>query len=121
MTSHPSVQAQGMKLLLLTPPPVNEYQLDLQEFVVKDGNRRTAANTKIYADACREVGSKTGVPVVDIWSAFMRAAGWKEGEPLAGSKTAAENEKLAALLSDGAPHFGLLVALWFAEAALLRY
>lgn len=42
-----------------------------------------------------------GIPVVDIWSALMRAAGWREGEPLAGSKDIGENERLAALLSDG--------------------
>ncbi|KAL1957194.1 hypothetical protein VTO42DRAFT_6228 [Malbranchea cinnamomea] len=99
--THPTVRAQGTKLLLLTPPPVNQHQLEPSDWVKVDNTRRTAENTKKYADACREVGNRLGVPVVDIWSAFMKAAGWKEGEPLAGSIDVPENEKLRALLSDG--------------------
>jgi lysophospholipase L1-like esterase len=98
---HPAVRDQGTKLLLLTPPPVNEHQLNYQKFVLDDSSRRTAANTKLYADACRGVGNALGVAVVDLWSAFMKAAGWKEGEPLAGSRDIPENTQLAALLSDG--------------------
>ena len=99
--SHPLVRTQGTKLLLLTPPPVNQHQLDMSDWVKVDATRRTAENTKRYADACRELGNRLGVPVVDIWSAFMKAAGWAEGQPLAGSMDAPENKKLADLLSDG--------------------
>lgn len=102
IVTHDVVNAQKTKILLLTPPPVNEYQLEPNDFA--KGLRtlsRTATNTRIYADACREVGNSLGIPVVDIWSAFMKQAGWTEGQPLAGSKSAPANEKLAALLSDG--------------------
>lgn len=101
MISHPLVRAQRTKLLLLTPPPVNQYQLDMSDWAKVDATKRTAENTKRYADACRELGNRLGAPVVDIWSAFMKAAGWSEGEPLAGSINAPENKKLEALLSDG--------------------
>jgi hypothetical protein len=87
--------------LLLTPPPVNEYQFNYQQYNMDESSRRTAANTQLYAEACRGVGSVLGVVVVDLWSAFMKAAGWKRGEPLAGSKDIPENPQLAALLSDG--------------------
>lgn len=62
---------------------------------------RTASHTKIYADAAREVATSLGTPVADIWTAFMTAAGWKEGEPLTGSKEIPNNAKLQSLLTDG--------------------
>ena len=62
---------------------------------------RSAEHTKKYADACREVGAEVGVVVLDVWSIFMAKAGWKEGEPLVGSKKVARNEVLEKLLSDG--------------------
>ncbi|KAK2811100.1 hypothetical protein FQN50_002436 [Emmonsiellopsis sp. PD_5] len=100
--THPAVQAHGTKLLLLTPPPVNEYQFFTHGPEPEPVSlQRRASQTKLYADAARRVGQTLNVPVVDIWTAFMTAVGWKEGEPLAGSKEAPPNEKLEALLSDG--------------------
>ena len=101
---HSSVVAQKPRLILLTPPPVNEYQLGAAEIDVYPENEdpiRSAEHTKKYADACREVGTELGVVVLDIWSIFMAKAGWKEGETLVGSKKAARNEVLEKLLSDG--------------------
>jgi isoamyl acetate esterase len=63
---------------------------------------RTAENAKQYADACREVANSLHLPVVDIWSAFMAAAGWDEGQALAGSTGIPENSILKSLLIDGA-------------------
>lgn len=99
---HPVVRYGGTKIVLLTPPPVNEYQLtafDLSKGVTPLS--RSANNTKLYADACREVGKSLHVAIADIWSAFMREAGWVEGQPIAGSKEIPENPKLASLLIDG--------------------
>ena len=62
---------------------------------------RSAEHTKKYADACHEVAAEVGVVVLDVWSIFMAKAGWKEGEPLVGSKKVARNEVLEKLLSDG--------------------
>lgn len=62
---------------------------------------RTAEHTKQYADACREVGAEMSVVVLDLWSIFMAEAGWKEGEPLPGSKKTERNSVLGELLTDG--------------------
>lgn len=80
-------------MILITPGPVDEYQ-----FVDR---QRTAEHTKMYADACREIGEELGVPVLDLWLVFMAEAGWREGEPLAGSIKNARNQVLGELLHDG--------------------
>ncbi|CAD6565840.1 MAG: hypothetical protein ASARMPREDX12_006792 [Alectoria sarmentosa] len=99
---HSSVVAQKPRLILLTPPPVNEYQMEVAELFRGYKDRlRTAEHTKEYADACRQVGAEVGVVVLDVWSIFMAKAGWKEGEPLIGSKKLARNEVLEKLLVDG--------------------
>lgn len=63
--------------------------------------QRTAEHTKLYADACREIGKELGVPVLDLWSIFMAEAGWREGEPLSGSIKSERNKVLGELLHDG--------------------
>lgn len=76
----------------------------MEEADLVKGNKdplRSAEHTKEYADACREVGTEAGVAVLDVWSVFMARAGWKEGEPLIGSKELARNEVLEKLLVDG--------------------
>ena len=102
IVQHPSVTAQKPRLILITPPPVNEYKLEESDLVKGlTDPRRTAEHTKKYADACREVGKELGVAVLDIWSIMMAKAGWREGEPLVGSKEVARNEVLEGLLIDG--------------------
>ncbi|EEH40156.2 hypothetical protein PAAG_02211 [Paracoccidioides lutzii Pb01] len=107
--THPLIQNHHpeTRLLLLTPPPINEYQLEpaaaaeTQSAPAPAPVIRKADTTKQYAEACRDVGRELGVPVVDTWAAFMKEAGWEEGEPLAGSKRAPANVRLGELLSDG--------------------
>ena len=98
LLAHPSIEEQQPRLILVTPPPVNEYQLE-------EGNpaeiQRTAEHTRKYADSCRQVGIKLGIAVVDLWSIFMEEVGWKHGHPLIGSKNAPRSERLENLLSDG--------------------
>ncbi|KAK2762575.1 hypothetical protein FQN54_000748 [Arachnomyces sp. PD_36] len=99
---HPAVKEQNLTVFLLTPPPINEYQTEVMDHGHgHDRLQRTASNTKVYADACREVGAELGVIVVDIWRAFMTFVGWEEGKPLDGSKDVPENAALAKLFSDG--------------------
>lgn len=62
---------------------------------------RTAEHTKLYADACCEIGEELGVPVIDLWSVFMAEAGWRKGEPLPGSIKTERNKVLGELLHDG--------------------
>jgi isoamyl acetate esterase len=95
--------AQHPKIILLTPPPVNEYQLPDSSNEV-EGIRpvvRTANHTKLYADAASEVASELGVPIADIWTAFMTAAGWQEGLPLVGSREIPINHTLSSFFTDG--------------------
>lgn len=49
---------------------------------------RTSENTRLYAEAVKEVGKEAGVPVVDAWSAITKAA-------------AKENDGLDKFLADG--------------------
>jgi isoamyl acetate esterase len=64
------------QVVLLTPPPVSEphrilhaketYGIDLVL-----GSERTNNVTKMYAEACVDVGEMCGVPVVDMWGICM--------------------------------------------------
>ncbi|KLU91617.1 hypothetical protein MAPG_10135 [Magnaporthiopsis poae ATCC 64411] len=99
---HPAVAAHSPRLILVTPPPVEERRLEAQ--VKSQGYaelNRTNECTKQYADAAREVAKELGVACLDLWSAFMARAGWRPGEPLPGSIELPENDALRALLHDG--------------------
>lgn len=106
---HPSIQAQGPRLILVTPPPVNEYALEETDAAVGRPYGRTAEHTKLYADACREVGHNLGIFVLDLWSWIITAGGYKAGsdDKLPGSKQMARNTYLDRILSDGL-HFNPL-------------
>jgi isoamyl acetate esterase len=99
---HPTVLAHHAKVLLITPAPVDEHQLEPNDLATGySGLQRTARNTKRYADACRELGKQLDSPTVDLWTVFMEAAGWKKGGPLPGAKEADRNQVLGSLLLDG--------------------
>lgn len=114
IVQHPATIAQNPRILILTPPPVNEYQLEAFD-IAKDTPHpsRTVKQTKLYSEAAREVAASLGVAVVDLWTAFMTAAGWKDGEPLIGSRDAPNNEKLQSFFTDGSIpvviHMGLVL------------
>ncbi|OOF92473.1 hypothetical protein ASPCADRAFT_210319 [Aspergillus carbonarius ITEM 5010] len=99
---HPLTVAQKPRIMIVTPPPINEYQL--AGFDAMKGNphpTRTAAHTKQYVEAAREVAAEFGLPVADVWSAFMSSVGWKEGQPLVGSRDLPYDDKFATLFTDG--------------------
>ncbi|CDM27082.1 hypothetical protein DTO013E5_4267 [Penicillium roqueforti] len=99
---HPATCAQNPRLILISPPPINEYQLEKFDAIKNTPfPSRTASFTKSYAAAACEVGASLNIPVVDLWSAFMKTTGWKEGEPLVGAHDVPSNERLASLLIDG--------------------
>ncbi|KIV92095.1 hypothetical protein PV10_06562 [Exophiala mesophila] len=104
---YPPLKMHGTKVILVVPPPVDEWQLGNGE--------RTAVVTAQYADACRQLGQELGLPVLDLWTLFMSKAGWTPGQsgPLVGSKDAPKNPVLDSLLSDGlhftAPGYQLVV------------
>jgi lysophospholipase L1-like esterase len=102
LIQHPATKAQNPRIIIITPPPVNEYQLEAFDNA-KDTPHpsRTAHTTKIYAEAAKEVGASLNVPVADIWSSFMSTVGWKEGQALIGSRDAPDNEQFSGLFTDG--------------------
>ena len=99
---HPALAVHKPEIILITPGPVDEYQLEPTDVANGHGGlQRTAANTQRYARACRDLGNSFDLPVVDLWTLFMNAAGWEEGQPLTGSKEVARNDVLGRLLADG--------------------
>ncbi|KAJ5132017.1 Esterase SGNH hydrolase-type subgroup [Penicillium atrosanguineum] len=99
---HPATKAQNPYIIIITPPPVNEYQLeDFDSEKDTPHPSRTAAFSKMYSEAALEVGSSLNIPVADIWTAFMETTGWKEGQPLVGSRDLPSNEQFADLFTDG--------------------
>lgn len=67
---------------------------------------RKNADVKKYAEAAVAVGQRLGVPVVNLWTAFMSSTGWKEqewkeNEPIVGSLDVPQNEELVRLMHDG--------------------
>ena len=100
--THPAVQAHRAHLILVTPPPVEERRLE--DRVKSQGYtklNRSNKNTKLYADAAREVAGELGLACLDLWSAFMAQAAWKEGQPLYGSIDVPENAAIRDLIHDG--------------------
>lgn len=98
--THPNVIAHKPRIILITPPPINEYQMELAD---TPNATRSSEHTKLYADKCREVGKELDVAVLDLWSILMAKTGWKEGQPLTGSKKVAKSKVLEKLLIDGEP------------------
>ncbi|MCJ1316743.1 hypothetical protein MMC15_002064 [Xylographa vitiligo] len=103
IVNHDSVRDQQPSIILITPPPVDEYGLEAAGLLNGTSEvSRTAEHTKKYADACVEIGREIKVPVLDLWSALMTRAGWKQGDShLPGSKGQPKNAVLAEMLSDG--------------------
>ena len=90
------------KIILITPPPVDEYVIESKCAAMGVTQRqRTAEHTKMYADAARDLGKIEGIVVLDMWSVYMQWAGWKEGETLLGSKSCPQSKELSELMHDG--------------------
>ncbi|KAG9232864.1 GDSL Lipase/Acylhydrolase family protein-like protein [Amylocarpus encephaloides] len=99
-----SVAAHSPNVVLITPPPIEETLMCETDVNIASGKLELgqhAVDAKAYAQAVKETGIITGVPVVDIWGKFMEMAGWKEGQPLPGTKSLGKNGVLVRLLSDG--------------------
>ncbi|KAJ6028054.1 GDSL Lipase/Acylhydrolase family protein [Penicillium herquei] len=118
LAKHPAVLAQGpdLRIIFITPPPVNEYQLEgFDNGKNYNHPSRTAALAKAYGEAVKEVGTDLGIPTADIWTSFMTSVGWGEGQPLIGSRDLPQNDAFAALFVDGLHLTGAGYRLVFAE------
>ena len=105
LITNPKVQAQRPRLILVTPPPVEERRLEarIKSMGYKELNPFSDC-TKRYADATREVGKAHGIAILDLWKAFMIEAGWKDDDDdtqLPGARSVTENPTLLSLLPDG--------------------
>lgn len=99
---HPTVKAQHPRIILVTPPPIDEYlteETDREKGFVE--RRRTADNTRKYADVIKAIGKENGIAVLDIWTSLMVEAGWNGNEPLIGSKQLPQLKQMQLLLHDG--------------------
>lgn len=85
-------------MLLITPPPVNEWQFD--GWGEPEKSARKAVIARAYARAVAEVGAESETAVVDLWSACMREVGWDGEEELPGDRLV-EKSALSRLLVDG--------------------
>ena len=96
-------QHGGCKILLITSGPVDEWQMDNSQSTDDSSlhRQRTAENTRVYAEACRKVAREMRVGCVDLWNVFMKAAGWREGDRLVGSRRVERSKILGELLKDG--------------------
>lgn len=105
--THPQITAHNPRIMLVAPPPINEHL-----WWPRDQSNgyasvsRLAGTTKDYADAACTVGAKLGVPVVNLWKAFMekinfKLDAWKLGDALPGSLGIPQNDALVELMYDG--------------------
>jgi lysophospholipase L1-like esterase len=103
IVTHPAVLAQKAVVMLVSPPPLDEYLTEEHNTVEGEYTpQRTANHTKLYADACKDIASELNVTHIDLWRSMMIKAGWKEGDKLIpGSKELPRNSVLRDYLSDG--------------------
>ncbi|KAH8795418.1 GDSL Lipase/Acylhydrolase family protein-like protein [Hyaloscypha finlandica] len=102
--NHPVVTVHSPNIILITPPPFEETMLvELQEEWGVPPPTRKAMDAQEYAELVKEVGKEAGVPVLDVWSAFMEKAGWKAGDPLPipGTLELGKSKELEELSYDG--------------------
>jgi len=104
IATYPALLQHDPKILLVTPPPIDERGVEEDDRTKGiTVPRRTAENTARYAEAVRGLGKRLNCPVVDLWKAFMKEAGWTDGGegPLPGSKEIPRNDVLKDTLYDG--------------------
>lgn len=60
-----------MRLILITPPPINEEQWGKHCAEQGDKLNRTNEVTRTYAECVVKIGKEANIPVADIWSHLM--------------------------------------------------
>lgn len=107
--THPHVQAHKPKILLVTPPPVD--QIKVTKLDMEEGHSsaiRTFDISASYSEKAREVAREnSGVVLVDLWQALMDKAismapdEYQAGGPWLGSPENGKQGGLDELLPDG--------------------
>ncbi|KIY03658.1 uncharacterized protein Z520_00349 [Fonsecaea multimorphosa CBS 102226] len=111
-----AAKRQGVEAVVLVgPAPVNELA---PEAPLDRDTQRARLYSDATAQVARHFGKQSNVAFVDLWHAFMDAAGWTEGQPILGrrecvggvqpnslSQALATSGKLAGLLASDGVHF----------------
>ncbi|KAG6278650.1 hypothetical protein E4U47_005163 [Claviceps purpurea] len=107
--THPHIKQHNAKILLVTPPPVDEIKL--AKLNVAEGHAsalRRSATTAAYSEKAREVARENpGVVLIDLWKAVMNKAidmtplDYTPGGPWLGSPENGQQGGLDSLLPDG--------------------
>jgi len=93
--------------VLVAPAPIDEHLVWANDQTQgRAAVSRKNVDLKKYSEAAAGLGEKLGVPVVNLWKAFMANTGWSEGkwkesEPILGALELPQNEELVRLLHDG--------------------
>jgi lysophospholipase L1-like esterase len=99
IVQHEAVRAHDARIMLITPPPIDERICEADDASKGIHQiRRDAKITSEYAQAVRDLSRELNVVCLDLWTAFMTRAGWKDGKPILGSKDVEQRE-------DGLPKF----------------
>lgn len=109
MITHPHIQAHKPKILLVTPPPLDEIKatkIDLEKGFPQC--TRTARISATYSETARQVARENeGVEVIDLWQALMDKAiemtpnDYQSGGPWLGTPENGKSGGLDILLPDG--------------------
>lgn len=106
--THPHIAAHAPKILVITPPPLDEMRTTELDTPKYGQTLRQSARSATYSQAAREVAASVpGTVLVDLYKALMEVAvaktpGWdgaKKG--LLGSPDSGERGYLEKLLPDG--------------------
>ncbi|UKZ88296.1 uncharacterized protein TrAFT101_004058 [Trichoderma asperellum] len=121
--NHPRIRAHNPKILLVTPPPVDELKLQVVDVAYGHPSAvRSSAMSASYADKAREVARENpGVVLIDLWQAIMGEAismspeDYQPGGPWLGSPENGKQGGLDKLLPDGLHMGGLGYRVFFDE------
>lgn len=106
---HPSIRSHNPRILLVTPPIINEIHLESLDIAQGCKLTRYQHVTAQYATAVREIAEEfkdQNVILIDLWTALMNEAikltpNYVKDERLLGSREKEECEGLRSLLVDG--------------------
>ncbi|KAM0253888.1 hypothetical protein ACHAQJ_007120 [Trichoderma viride] len=107
--NYPRIRAHNPKILLVTPPPVDEIKLKILDTAEGHASAiRASAISASYAEKAREVARENpGVILIDLWQAIMGEAismspeDYQPGGPWLGSPENGKQGGLDELLPDG--------------------
>ncbi|KAF7545709.1 hypothetical protein G7046_g9500 [Stylonectria norvegica] len=109
IVNHPRIRAHKPKILLVTPPPLDEIKTTKLD-VAKGHSQstRTSAISTAYSETARQVAQENpGIVSIDLWQAIMDKASsmapgdYQAGGPVLGSPENGKQGGLDELLPDG--------------------